>query len=107
MGQLLRNIERDESGLLCDPRDWTPELARELALEDGIDRLSEAHWTFIDSLRSYYEEFHVPPPSVRICHDMHLKQGCVHDLFPNCLEAWRIAGLPDPGEEAKSYLSAE
>ncbi|VAW77797.1 hypothetical protein MNBD_GAMMA15-719 [hydrothermal vent metagenome] len=107
MEQLLRNIERDDSGLLRDPRDWTPELAQELALEDGIDKLSEVHWTFINSLRSYYAEFHVPPPSVRICHSMHLERDCVQDLFPNCLEAWRIAGLPDPGEEAKSYLSAE
>ena len=107
MGQLLRNIELDESGLLRDPRDWTPELAKELAFEDGISELSEAHWTFIDSLRSYYVKFHVPPPSTRICRDMHLGHGCVHDLFPNCLEAWRIAGLPDPGEEAKSYLAAE
>jgi len=30
-----------------------------------------------------------------------------HMLFPSCLAAWRIAGLPDPGEEAKAYLSAE
>jgi len=29
----------------------------------------------------------------------------VHDLFGTCLNAWRVAGLPNPGEEAKSYLS--
>ena len=107
MGELLRNIERDEYGLLRDPRDWTPELARELARADGINELSEAHWAFIASLREYYTQFHVPPPTVRICHEMHLGHDCVHELFPNSLEAWRIAGLPDPGEEAKAYLSCE
>jgi hypothetical protein len=25
-------------------------------------------------------------------------------LFPNPREAWRVAGLPNPGEEAKTYL---
>jgi tRNA 2-thiouridine synthesizing protein E len=25
-------------------------------------------------------------------------------LFPSPREAWRIAGLPNPGEEAKAYM---
>jgi len=25
--------------------------------------------------------------------------------FTTCLGAWRVAGLPNPGEEAKSYLN--
>ncbi len=107
MGQLLANVELDESGLLRDPQQWTPELARELARADGIDQLTEAHWKLIDSLREYYQRFHVPPSSTRLCHDTHLEPESLHTLFPNCLEAWRIAGLPDPGEEARSYLSAE
>ncbi len=107
MGQLLRNPEFDESGLLKDPRAWSPDLARELAQCDGIDELTDQHWAFIQSLRDYYEKFHVPPPASKICHDLHMNHGCGHELFHTCLEAWRIAGLPDPGEEAKSYMSAE
>ena len=107
MGQLLRNPEFDESGLLKNPMDWTPELAVELASRDGINLLTEQHWAFIKSLRDYYQTFHVPPPASRICRQLHLRHGCGHDLFHTCLSAWRIAGLPDPGEEAKSYLSAE
>ncbi len=107
MGQRLRHPEFDEYGLLKDPRDWSPALARELAGEAGIRELSDAHWAFIHSLQDYYREFHVPPPTARICHHLQLAHGCGHDLFATCLNAWRIAGLPDPGEEAKSYLSAE
>ena len=47
MEQPLRNPQFDEFGLLLDPEDWSPELARELASGDGIDELSEQHWAFI------------------------------------------------------------
>jgi tRNA 2-thiouridine synthesizing protein E len=30
----------------------------------------------------------------------------VNDLFGYCLVAWRVAGLPNPGEEARSYLGS-
>jgi len=107
MGQTLRNGLFDESGLLMNPLDWTPELARELAAQEGIGELTERHWAFLNALRDYYQRFRVPPPTAKICHDLHLKHGSSHELFHNCLAAWRIAGLPDPGEEARSYLSAE
>ena len=107
MGQLLQDNEFDEYGLLIDPQHWTPELARELAHTDGIGELTGDHWAFINSLRAYYRRFHVPPSAHRICHDLKLERGSGHALFHTCLEAWRIAGLPDPGEEAKTYLSAE
>ncbi len=97
----------DEYGLLLDPMDWSHELASQLAQEEGINELTPEHWRFINTLRAYYYEFQVPPPASKICHDMAMTSWCGHDLFHSCLAAWRIAGLPDPGEEAKSYMSAE
>lgn len=32
-------------------------------------------------------------------------EHCVKQLFGGPLEAWRIAGLPDPGEEARAYMA--
>jgi len=29
----------------------------------------------------------------------------VQHLFGGCRSAWRLAGLPNPGEEALSYMS--
>ncbi len=107
MGQALRKAEFDEYGLLRDPSDWTPQLAERLARLEGIEELTPRHWVFLNALRDYYRRFHVPPPASRLCHELQLRHGCGHELFPSCLAAWRIAGLPDPGEEAKSYLSAE
>jgi tRNA 2-thiouridine synthesizing protein E len=41
----------------------------------------------------------------RVCHDAGIERQQVNDLFGYCLIAWRIAGLPNPGEEGKAYLS--
>lgn len=107
MQPLLKTHEFDEYGLLLDPEDWNHRLALDLAREEGIDELTQTHWDFINLLRNYYYEFHVPPPASQICHELRLDAFCGHDLFNNILAAWRIAGLPDPGEEAKSYMSAD
>jgi tRNA 2-thiouridine synthesizing protein E len=107
MGELLKDPEFDEYGLLIDPEDWSPELAEQLARRAGVEALTEHHWAFLMSLRAYYMRFHAPPPPHKVCHDLHLSRSCSHELFDTCLSAWRIAGLPDPGEEAKSYLSAD
>lgn len=106
MGILLKQVDIDEYGLLVDSGKWTPELASEMASEAGIYQLNDLHWSYIGELRGYYQQFHVPPPPSKVCHQLHLGPGCGHELFYTCLNAWRIAGLPDPGEEAKSYLSA-
>lgn len=34
-----------------------------------------------------------------------LDADCLHQLFRSPRQAWRIAGLPNPGEEAKAYLA--
>jgi tRNA 2-thiouridine synthesizing protein E len=107
MNQHRASPELDEYGLLLDPDTWTPELARELARQAGVGPLTQDHWAFLMSLRDYYRKFHAPPPPHKVCHDLHLQHNCGHVMFDTCLTAWRIAGLPDPGEEAKAYLSAD
>jgi dissimilatory sulfite reductase related protein len=41
----------------------------------------------------------------RVCRETALSKSEIYDLFGGCLRAWRIAGLPNPGEEARTYLS--
>ena len=107
MEQRLASPRFDDFGLLVDPNDWSPELATEIARRESVPQLNDLHWAFIESLRDYYFRFQAPPPAALICHELDLGVWCAHDLFNNMLSAWRIAGLPDPGEEAKSYMSAE
>lgn len=95
----------DENGLLRDPTTWNEALAREIAMQLGISELSGSHWNVIYSMREHYAEFGVAPPMKNICRAEGQPWSWVHELFGSCLNAWRVAGLPDPGEEAKSYLS--
>lgn len=96
----------DEYGLLIDPQQWNESVARWLAQQNDIGPLTEAHWRFIHTLRDYYLKYRFPPAMPMICRREGMDSHCVQRLFCTCLNAWRVAGLPDPGEEAKSYLSA-
>lgn len=95
----------DEYGLLVDPNDWNEPLAILIASRIGIDHLTTDHWKIIRELRKHYERFGVAPTIHNVCRAHGHKSDWVHNLFHTCLDAWRVAGLPDPGEEAKSYLS--
>lgn len=95
----------DEDGLLIDSEDWNPSLAQDVAAQIGIAPLNKGHWKIIHALRAYYGKYGVAPAMGSVCHAQDQNRMCVHDLFGTCLNAWRVAGLPNPGEEAKSYLS--
>ena len=105
MDQSAPRAKFDEDGLLCDPAQWNEALAQAIATREGLGVLSEAHWKVIYSLRAHYARFHVAPAMVQIGHMHGQDKFWVHALFHTCLNAWRVAGLPNPGEEAKTYLS--
>lgn len=96
---------RDEHGLLLHPEQWNESVAEDMARQLGIDNLSPDHWLVIYALRDYFKKFGVAPAMMNVCRSYARDKLWVHDLFHSCLNAWRVAGLPDPGEEAKSYLS--
>lgn len=94
-----------DDGFLDDPRVWTAGLARACARRDGLGELTPAHWLIIRELREHYRRFGTAPPAFsHLCHRHHLGRHCVERLFGSEREAWRIAGLPDPGEETKAYM---
>ena len=95
-------IEFDEDGFLLDPAAWNKELARELAAADGIGELGADHWAVIEELREHYLK--CGAIAAHVCKTHKLDPMCMHQLFRTPKEAWRIAGLPNPGEEAKSYM---
>lgn len=101
---LVRDV-LDEDGLVRDFSLWSEDLAHRLAREEGIARLDEGHWRLIRALRAEYERLQGTPTIHGVCHQAGIDRRAVNDLFGYCLVAWRVAGLPNPGEEAKSYLS--
>lgn len=98
-------IKLDENGLLLDPESWNTNIAEQMASQLGISTLTKDHWEIIDALRVHFDRFGVAPAMHNICQANHQSRDWVHKHFHNCLNAWRVAGLPDPGEEAKAYLS--
>lgn len=94
----------DQDGFLIDPDKWNRALAQQIAGEDGVGELTAAHWGVIQQLRNHYLEQGAIIPALHACRVNHLDAGCVPEMFRSMREAWRIAGLPNPGEEAKSYM---
>ena len=103
--ELQEYLAFDEYGLLVNPDDWNEGVAIIIANRNGIEKLTANHWKIIHALREHYARFGVAPTMHNICRTYGHKSNWAHDLFHTCLNAWRVAGLPDPGEEAKSYLS--
>jgi tRNA 2-thiouridine synthesizing protein E len=95
----------DEDGFLYDPHEWNHDTAVALADDEGVGTLTENHWRVIGHLRRHFLETGALPPMRLICHEIGLHQHCVSDLFGDPESAWRVAGLPKPGEEFKSYLA--
>lgn len=95
----------DEYGLLLHPEQWDEPTAQCIARQVGIPELTRDHWVVIEALRSHYQKFGVAPTMHNVCRSLGHPSNWVHQLFHTCMDAWRVAGLPDPGEEAKSYMS--
>lgn len=87
------------------PREpWNEALAERMADEDGVGALSEAHWKVIYFMREHFIKYGGVPPMRMACTLNAMEPHCVEQLFHSAREAWHLSGLPDPGEEFKSYM---
>jgi len=98
-------VEYDNEGFLVDRYDWGETLAHDLARKDGIPVLTAEHWQVIFYIRDYYNSFEVLPSPRRVCQQLGRKGYDISAMFGNCLNACRIAGLPNPGEAIKEHLN--
>lgn len=97
-------LARDAEGYLINPEDWSEDVARQLAAEEGIS-LSEDHWDVLRFMREYWSE-HQVAPDVRHVQDhlaargMDRKQAKEHlyRLFPYgyVKQACKLAGMIKP-----------
>ncbi|OBX36337.1 sulfurtransferase TusE [Halomonas elongata] len=54
------SVALDPEGYLVELEQWTPDVARALAAEEGI-ALDEAHWEVIEVLRDFYARYEMAP----------------------------------------------
>ena len=95
----------DEDGFLSDTESWTPSLTEDLARQAGLSELTAKHWEVIHHVRERYFALGALPVMRLVCRAVGLDPKKAHQLFSSCKDLWRIAGLPNPGEEAKSYMN--
>jgi tRNA 2-thiouridine synthesizing protein E len=94
----------DERGYLVESNRWDRALAESLAREAGIEQLGPDHWRVIEHVRSKYYALGSLPVMRLVCRAAGIETGSAHRLFSGCASLWRIAGLPNPGEEALAYM---
>ena len=95
----------DPYGFVQDPASWSTDAAGRLAAQLGVASLTAQHWTVIHYLRERHLRHGAIPTIRQICRAADLQRAQIKRLFGGCLNVWRIAGLPDPGEEVRAYLS--
>ena len=95
----------DADGFFREPGLWTAALAQRIAQADGMGTLSPEQLQLLHTLRNEFDKNGSLPALSHVCHMDGQNADCMQRLFPSPLQAWRVAGLPNPGEEAKAYMS--
>ena len=91
-------VDVNDEGFFTNPDQWTEDMAPELAIAEGIDPLTEQHWTVIRFMRKEFAEKGTGP-TVRVLgktSGVTVKE--LYQLFPKgpAKIAARIAGIPKP-----------
>lgn len=94
----------DEQGYLINLALWDEHLAKQLAAHAGLTSFNNTHLQVITFLRDYYQRLGFMPPTRRVCRQLKIEGHNIKAMFGSCLTAWKIAGLPDPGEEARAHM---
>ncbi len=91
-------LEFDQDGHLKDLNAWNEDVAKELALAEGIEQLTERHWTVINFMRKEFIEKGDAPSIRRLTKESGVPTKELYALFPKgpAKKAAKIAGLPKP-----------
>lgn len=94
----------DEDGYLIDPYSWDRSFTEHRAAEAGLT-LTAQHWLLIELIRDKYLRLGALPPMRTVCKAVGIDKQVLKQQFGSCLALWKMAGLPNPGEEAKAYMN--
>jgi TusE/DsrC/DsvC family sulfur relay protein len=96
--QTLALADLDPDGFFIDPHQWTPEMAPEIARENGIHELTDRHWQVMNFMRSTYLETGSAPTIRTLGKSSGVPIKELYHLFPKgpAKLAAKIAGIPKP-----------
>jgi tRNA 2-thiouridine synthesizing protein E len=88
---------RDGDGYLESMDDWSEEIGRAMAAEDGVE-LTDDKWQQIVKAREYYDEFQSVPPIRKFAKFLDLDQKQIFDLWMTgpMKPITKYGGLPKP-----------
>ena len=93
-----KTVAVNEEGFMTNPAEWTREIAVEIAKEEGISELSDAHWKVIDFCRTSAGSSGKAPTLRTITTGSGVSTKDLFTLFPKgtAKKVARIAGLGKP-----------
>ena len=92
------DVELNDEGFFVHPEQWTEEMVPELARREGIDELTDGHWTVVRFMRREYLEKGTGPTVRALGKTSGVSVKELYQLFPKgpAKVAARIAGIPKP-----------
>ena len=93
-----QSVEVNEEGFLVNPGDWSKEIAVDIAKQEGIDELTDAHWKVIDFCRERATETGSAPTLRQITTGSDITTKELFSLFPKgpAKKVAKISGLGKP-----------
>ena len=93
-----RAYDVDEDGFMENPEVWNEQAAADFATTEGVDSMTDDHWTVVNFIRDYYQQFGTAPMIRKLCKQTKMDLKTIYELFPSgpAKGACKIAGLPKP-----------
>lgn len=100
-----KKVLLDDGGFLVNLEDWTEDVAQALASREGVGNLTEDKLDILRFMRQYYLKHRFFPIVRFVCKNVGQPRDCMTEKFIDPVTAWKIAGLPNPGEEVVMFRS--
>ncbi len=102
-----KQVSVDEDGFLVNFEEWNEKIAHALAEKEGLKTLTEDQLDIMKFMRDYYRKYNFFPILRYVCKNVHQPRDCINEKFIDPVQAWKIAGLPNPGDEVRMFKSWE
>jgi len=95
---VLTTVKFDAEGFMVDKSQWSREIAEEIARQEGIETLTDAHWKIIDFCRKTGEQTGKAPTLRTITDGTGVSTKELFALYPKgpAKKVAKISGLGKP-----------
>ena len=93
-----KTVDVDSEGYLTDFGQWDEEVAKSIAIEEGIEELNDKHWEVLKYLQVFFKENGVMPSIRKLKKSGVVDTRELYSLFPGgpLKKSSKIAGLKKP-----------